>query len=574
MLVFSFLSFKEIKKQADDKPVINKSIYDQEAEPEYSVKLIFEDQKAISSHIMGFNLVYVHERDDIWKPDGKVIGYMQDINTSVFRYPGGTVCTYTHWNDLTGQTPWKDTWGDSPIVRKPEKDFMDIDEFIEVCRATNAMPLVGINMSSGWRWNRLEDGINEALALMQHLKDKNFDVTYYYLDNEPYMDDANGGAKTIPQYASLVNLFADAMREFDPNIKIIINWKQAFQSSGRRNEYRQLFELAGRNIDVVDIHWYWNYTSSNMNEWLAKTPLQIWSGHTYLSEITYFRQMVADFGYPDTELASLEWNASSNPGSGPKLTAPQYALIQSELMMNFIAGGLDIATFWPFQWTSADLTLRSFLNRSTLNPQPNYNTFKFLGKFQGNQLIKTQVTQSQPHIFMVAAIDDDEEIIRIAFLNKNAGTIKANINSDVFEDMVLEEAKVYVLTGGGSGSAVNSFNLLEHTASGIAFNAPSISLSMLTFKYGDLSDINSINSIDHETIYPNPANDFINLKLPVNEKETVVKLLNSSGSQLFSEIIPSWQDIYTIDLNNIQKGIYFVIIEMEKTKSVKKLVIL
>ena len=167
---------------------------------DYSFSLNKEKTTPVSDKLMGFNLIYPHEKNSIWR-DGKIAGYLKDVDVGFLRYPGGTVCSYYHWNALTGEG-WKDDWDpDNPVTPKTPSGFMDFDEYIELIRTTGATPLVGINMSSGWRWNRQQDGLDEAIALMQYCKDKSFKVKYWYLDNEPYQHDSNGGSKTPEQYA-------------------------------------------------------------------------------------------------------------------------------------------------------------------------------------------------------------------------------------------------------------------------------------------------------------------------------------------------------------------------------------
>ena len=443
----------------------------------YSVRLITEEKEPISRHLMGFNAVYAYEADSVWS-DGKVEGYLKDVNTSVMRYPAGTVCSFYHWDKPTGEG-WKDSWDpNNKVMPKPKSEYMDLDEFIALAQRSNITPLLGINMSSGWRWNRIEEGIQEALALIAYCRTKNFNVKYWYLDNEPYQHDSNGGSKTIEEYAGLVNQFASRMKAFKPDIKIIVNWNSAFKK--RRDEYQKLLSIAGANIDIIDGHWYWSWNKPTYEKWLEKTPMQVWTGGSYMSEIAYFRQMVKDFGYPDIKLASLEWNVG--PIKEKQLTPHQCALIQSEMMMQFILGGLDMATFWPLQGVGDALTTRSFVRRSDRTAQPAYHIFQYLGKIQGCSLIKSESISSEPNILDFVALDGSENIVRVCLLNKNGTGIRAHFSSDIFMNRKLINATAFVLKTKGNGSAMQAIKLSEHNGSGISFNAPGTSLTMLTFE--------------------------------------------------------------------------------------------
>lgn len=442
----------------------------------FSIKLFENEKILVSPYLLGFNIVYAYEADSIWS-DGRIEGYLKNVNASVIRYPGGTVSSFYHWNELTGEG-WKDSWDpENPVTPKPSSAFMDLDEFMSLAQKTNVTPLLGINMSSGWRWNRLEDGVREALELMKYCRDRNFNVKYWYLDNEPYQPDSNGGSKTIEQYAGLVNLFATRMKEFDPDIKIIVNWNSAFNN--RKAEYQKLLSLAGRNIDIIDGHWYWSWSNPTFEKWLLNTPMQVWTGGSYLAEISYFRQMVQDFGYPDIKLASLEWNVG--PVKDNQLTSHQCALIQSEMLMQFIIGGLDMATFWPIQGAGAALAPRNFVSRSDRSAQPVYRIFEFLGKVQGDNIFKTEVVTNQANVLYFVAVDEPGNV-RVCFLNKNDNNIRVDIETLVFENMELIEARAFVLKDQGNSSDNLNVELLKSNGTRISFDASGISLTMLTFK--------------------------------------------------------------------------------------------
>lgn len=446
-------------------------------EGKYSIKLLKPGKASVSSLLLGFNAVYAYESDSIWS-DGKIEGILKDVNTSVMRYPGGTVSSFFHWNALTGEG-WKDSWDPkNRVTPKDKSDFMDLDEFISLARRGNFTPLMGINMSSGRRWNRLEDGIQEALALMQYCRDKNFKVKYWYLDNEPYQPDSNGGGKTIGEYAQLINQYAARMKEFDPEIKIIVNWHSAFKN--KREDYQELLHTAGANIDIIDAHWYWSWSKPTFEKWLAKTPMEVWTGDSYLAEIAYFRQMVKDFGYPHIQLASLEWNVG--PIKENQLSPHQCALIQSEMLMQFMIGGLDLATFWPLQGAGSAVAARSFVRRSDQSAQPAYSIFKFLGKIQGNRLIESEVNQSHPNLVQLVAIDEKEDLIRVCLLNKNTTDVKIDVVSALFKNRTISESSVFVLENQGKESVMRPVNCSQNGGAGFSFVASGTSLTMLTFK--------------------------------------------------------------------------------------------
>jgi alpha-L-arabinofuranosidase len=433
---------------------------------------------SVSNLLMGFNLIYPHEKNEIWE-DGKIAGFMKEVNVAFLRYPGGTVCSFYHWNALTGEG-WKDSWDpQNPVTPKAPSEFMDIDEYIALVRTTGAIPLAGINMSSGWRWNRQNDGLNEAIALMQYCKNRNFKVDYWYLDNEPYQDDSNGGAKTPEQYASLINTYVPAMKAYNPDIKIIANWNAGFKN--KRTEYDKLIKLAGANIDIIDVHWYWSWNDASWEKWLEKTPMVQWTGNTYEDDIQYFRQMVKDLDYPDIQLASFEWNTGPVK-LGNSLTASRVAFVHAEMMMQFISGGLDYAVLWPVHWPDEASIVRSFVNTSTNSANPDFHLFKFLGKMQGGTLTGIHITRDAKEMVSIAVLESGQKTLRICVLNKNTKDLVSDIEIDKFPGMILKEAQMYSVSTDGSKFFLENVKVLKSGKDEITkFISKSISLTLLTF---------------------------------------------------------------------------------------------
>jgi alpha-L-arabinofuranosidase len=444
---------------------------------EVSVDTLVSHQ--ISKHLVGFNVIYPHEKDIIWD-DGKIVSYLKDINTSIIRYPGGTVTSFYHWESLSGHG-WADSWDpDNELVDKPGAEFMDLDEYIGLIRKTGASPLVGINMSSGWRWNNVEKGISEALALMEYCRNNNFNVKYWYLDNEPYQHDSNGGAKSPLEYANLINQFAPRMKEFNPDIKIIANWNAGFK--GKRKEYEVLLKEAGKNIDIIDVHWYWAWQKPDqVGEWLSKTPMERWTSETYIEEIALFRQMITELGYPDLEIASLEWNAG--PDNDQRLNAFQSAAIQGEMLMQYVIGGLDMATFWPIHWPdSKQWSTRGFIENKTFSKKPNYPIFKFFGQVQGNDLLKSSAINPLPNTLFFASLDRKENVINIAFLNKNPFEVSTEINLNNFGNLHPVKVETYKPMHDNESNVLQEGIIKLRENNKLSFLCPGLSLTMLSIE--------------------------------------------------------------------------------------------
>ena len=414
------------------------------------IRLKSVSDRTVSDRLIGYNIVYAKNPDKVWE-SGVLAQGIKDTRPGFLRYPGGTVVTYFHWKNPTGNG-WKDSWDPAydPAENLDGSKFMDVDEYFELLKTTGAEPLMGVNITSGFVWNRLEEGIQEALDLMKYCKEKGVKVTYWYLGNEPYMHDCNGGAITVARYAEMVNAFAPRMKAFDPDIKLIVNWYATFRKRG--NDYEELFRLAGKNFDAVDVHWYNMWGDASWEKWLSRTPNGVFTGDSYLSEIKWFRETAARCGYPDMKLASLEWNIG--PGKrvkGGGMNPAKCAMVATEMMMQFMIGGLDMATMWPLFWEVGPFSKRPFFDRETGKLNPVSRILKIFGTYQGLQLVDMQQSGLGKNVLTLAVKDPESGRISLCILNKNGEPVDVKLMGACIKGASVKEITSFAMTKDLSG---------------------------------------------------------------------------------------------------------------------------
>lgn len=413
LLILFFSCTKNIVKSTDHLPTLSTKI-SIEGEPRHK----------ISSNLFGYNIVYAETPDKAWN-NGIVKKFTKETKTSFIRYPGGTVVTYWHWKEPNG-LGWEDSWDPSyKSVKKPDSEFMDIDEYISLVRELAIYPMIGVNINSGHKYNRMEEGIKDALDLMDYCSGKGINVEYWYLGNEPYMHDGNGGALTVEEYAILINSYADKMRQKNPSVKLIANWLANFYE--KEEDYTQLLKLAGHNIDIIDVHHYWDWSSASWERWLQKTPIGLWTGQTFIDNIKKFRQIAAENGFPDIQLATLEWNAGPGKSTEIRLNTAQNAFIQSEMMLQFMLGGMDIATFWPLFWKNGQFSERGIYDFKKEILNPNAMLLSELSKFSANSYYDTKINGQNTDILHLFSEDPVTKVLRGCILNKNSGSVDLTI---------------------------------------------------------------------------------------------------------------------------------------------------
>ena len=395
----------------------------------------------INNQLIGFNTIYSHTSDSFWS-DTQIKSAMTQMGVSFLRWPGGAPTNRYHWNDLNGQG-WRDNWDPSydSSYDMPASKFTDLAEHIAICREVGAEPLVGINQGSGLKWGRVQDALDHAKALVQHCVDQGYGVSHYYLDNEPYHKGANY-RMTWQEYADQINLYVPAIKAIDPNAKIIINWEKVRPAS-----LWNILAAAGDNIDVVEVHWYWNNGQVRFDDWCAQRPMNSTSqwyaeGGTYVEEIEWFYQKCQSLGYDHIKLASLEWNVGKSASLADYPTKYENTIMQAEMLMQFIAGGLEFATFWPVFWPKLPNDKSYSANRYLMDPtngyelSPSLDMFSMLSEAMGKSVYK--VTSTNPAIYQLAVGSGDKSEMLVYTHSKSEVGVWITLESIEYSNVVYE----------------------------------------------------------------------------------------------------------------------------------------
>lgn len=88
-----------------------------------------------------------------------------------------------------------------------------------------------------------------------------------------------------------------------------------------------------------------------------------------------------------------------------------------------------------------------------------------------------------------------------------------------------------------------------------------------------ITDINNSENNMSFSVYPNPAQDFVNISLSNNTEKSIINVLDYLGRVVYSETVPANEKEISINTTNLEKGSYLVeIISNNKTYS-KKIII-
>lgn len=185
-----------------------------------------------------------------------VVAALQELGVPVVRWPGGCFVSGYHWKNGVGQ-PRVPAYDKAWKVEDP--NTFGTDEFVTWCRLIGAEPYICTNAGSGTPeemsdWveycNLVAEGEYAKLRQAAGSKEPH-NVRYWSIGNENY-GDWEIGAKTVEEWGYFVRESAKMMRFVDPSIKLFA------AATTDRNWTLPLLERAGRYLDYISIHGYWD----------------------------------------------------------------------------------------------------------------------------------------------------------------------------------------------------------------------------------------------------------------------------------------------------------------------------
>ncbi|MFW6206194.1 MAG: alpha-L-arabinofuranosidase C-terminal domain-containing protein, partial [Gemmatimonadota bacterium] len=185
-----------------------------------------------------------------------VVAALRELGVPVVRWPGGCFASGYHWRNGVGpeRTPAYDkAW------KVEDPNTFGTDEFVTWCRMIDAEPYICTNAGSGTP-EEMSDWVEycnlESAGQFARLRRANgfadpHDVRYWSIGNENY-GDWEVGAKTPEEWGYFVRESAKMMRFVDPSIRLFA------PATGDREWTLPLLERAGRYLDYISIHGYWD----------------------------------------------------------------------------------------------------------------------------------------------------------------------------------------------------------------------------------------------------------------------------------------------------------------------------
>ncbi len=184
-----------------------------------------------------------------------VLDALRELRIPIVRWPGGCFVSAYHWLDGVGPDR-EPTYDKAWHVEDP--NTFGTAEYVQWCRLIGAEPYICTNAGTG-TLEEMSDWVEYCnLSIgkygrmrQRHGYEEPFNVKYWSIGNENW-GGHEMGAKTVAEWGPLVREAAKLMQNTDANIELFA------AALPYENWTIPLLETAGRYLDYVSIHGYWD----------------------------------------------------------------------------------------------------------------------------------------------------------------------------------------------------------------------------------------------------------------------------------------------------------------------------
>lgn len=157
----------------------------------------------------------------------EVIAVLRQLHSGVYRFPGGNFVSSYEWRNGVGEMDKRPPIYD-PVWHAVQPNDVGTDEFLTLCRLLDVDAYITVNAGFGDAWSARElvEYTNGAITTPMgkwraaNGHPKPYNVKLWGVGNEPW-GDYQMGAMSTEQFVLKHKLFAKAMRQVDPSIKLI-----------------------------------------------------------------------------------------------------------------------------------------------------------------------------------------------------------------------------------------------------------------------------------------------------------------------------------------------------------------
>lgn len=184
--------------------------------------------RSVNPAILGSNVQWVDRGDELLERSGAefvapMLDRVKALSPPILRYPGGSLSDLYHWKDGIGELAARGE-NEHFFSHAKQRIMMGTQEFLELCEAVGAEPMITVNVLSGSAeeaagWVAL---INKAGLKSRKTGKPLPKVRFWEIGNEPYLKDE--GQKKLwisPEtFGAKAGQIIRAMKAVDPTIQV------------------------------------------------------------------------------------------------------------------------------------------------------------------------------------------------------------------------------------------------------------------------------------------------------------------------------------------------------------------
>ncbi len=324
----------------------------------------------------------------------EVIAALKQLNSGVYRFPGGNFVSNHEWRDAIGPRNKRPPTFDHAWNAVQPND-VGIDEFMIFCGLLGVEPYITVNSGFGDAYSAallVEYANGQPTSPMGKLRAANghpqpYGIKWWGIGNEMY-GDWQFGVMPLQQYKIKHNMFAKAMRKVDPTIKLIASGAmpdemtvtlQNKRITGKiLTEYGSPGDWTGGlidkcldNMDLISEHCYCTnnqrfdlergaYVNSDdpTEEWMRRPANRVRAKYEHYEE---YLQRNAAFKEKPVPINLDEWSFARGMQPNTYRPVPSYAWLFHEMFRH--SDVFQMAAF-----TFATSCLSANRNEAVLNP--------------------------------------------------------------------------------------------------------------------------------------------------------------------------------------------------------------
>ncbi|WP_242918665.1 hypothetical protein [Pontibacter liquoris] len=479
--------------------------------------------KDVSQHPVGINVDYLMDDDSYLQPATPTTTALQQLGVSFLRFPGGEKSDNYLWSQypytsanptlaLSDSCHWPNE--DPRFVFDDDKSLrpttLDFDEFMLMVQATGTEPLIVVNgdghRNTGGSCGGVPPRDSLIMAARQWVRyanvTHNYNIKYWMIGNESFHSAAYNGAVTAPDYLTDLLLFARAMKEEDPTIKLIVNgstdswWKTILSNT----EAASLIDYLGVSVYPID-SW-----STGYENFRTTSPVFTKTVSTASNAITKYVANATDrarIKVIATEYNTIDW------GENGWLNRNDvgHALVAFDMLGQLLKmPQLDLAFFWNTRYVDNKEIPNNVFDAlsSTGSLQANGKMLSLWGK---NLLQELVAVNSTTNILSYASKSDTE--LTVFLLNKDTQPHPVTLALQNFTST--GTAQVYTYQGTSiddTDPTLTAGEPLTGQPAQYDFEAPAASITVLRFtktedtiqKVASLTLVNADNDQDLQTL--------------------------------------------------------------------------